>query len=164
MVAAAAGMSVGSIYRYFQDKNVLFAQILLDALTRLDARLEETKSFDLAAEDWRSAVTEGIDTVVEFVADDAAFRKLWFSTMLTPEMVAANRSHDRNLAKRLAQHIQALCDAECDRDAIRVCETFFGIIDTGVDLAFRSGNPDGDARMVAEMKVAAVRYIESYLE
>ena len=164
MVAAAANVSVGSIYRYFQDKDALFAQILVHALTRLNARLEEKRDFDLATEDWRSAVTDGIDTVVEFVADDAAFRKLWFSTMLTPEMMAANRSHDLNLAKRLARHIQPLHDSECDREAIRVCEMFFGIIDTGVDLAFRSGNPDGDARMVAEMKVAAVRYMESYLE
>jgi AcrR family transcriptional regulator len=163
MVAAAAGVSVGSIYRYFQDKEALFAQILENALTRLAARLEES-DFDLAVEDWRSAVMESIDTVVEFVADDAVFRKLWFSTMLTPQMVAANRSHDLNLAKRMAQHLQPRRDPECARDTIRVCEIFFGIIDTGIDLAFRSGNPNGDARKVTEMKVAAVRYIESYLE
>jgi hypothetical protein len=37
------------------------------------------------------------------------------------------------------------------------------IIDKGVDLAFQGGNPRRDERIVSEMKVAAVRYMESYL-
>jgi AcrR family transcriptional regulator len=163
MIAAASGVSVGWIYRYFQDKDAIFEQILVDSLARLDARLAEA-NFSLEVEDWRTAITQGIDTIVGFVADDKAFRKLWFSSFLTPRMVSANRAHDTNLAKQLAQHLPSRLDSERDRDPVDVGEMFFGIIDKGVDLAFQGGNPRGDERIVSEMKVAAVRYMESYLQ
>jgi AcrR family transcriptional regulator len=162
-IAAAADVSVGWIYRYFADKDAIFDQILIDALNRLDERLTEV-NFSLAVDDWRLAVTQGIDTIVDFVAADAAFRKLWFSSMLTPRMVAANRAHDTNLARQLARNLPARRHESAERDPVDVGEMFFGIIDKGVDLAFQHGDPHGDRRIVEEMKVCAVRYMESYLQ
>jgi hypothetical protein len=49
-------------------------------------------------------------------------------------------------------------------DPVHIGEMFFGIIDKGVDLAFQGGDPRGDPRIVEEVKMAAVRYLESYLE
>jgi AcrR family transcriptional regulator len=163
MIAAASGVSVGWIYRYFPDKEAIFDQILVDALNRLDARLEEV-NFRIDVKDWRQAVAQGIDTIIEFVADDAAFRKLWFSSMLTAHMVAANRAHDTNLATQLAKQLPPHLKASPDRDPVDIGEMFFGIVDKGVDLAFQGGDPHGDARIVEEVKIAAVHYLESYLE
>jgi AcrR family transcriptional regulator len=162
-IAAEAGVSVGWIYRYFADKDAIFDQILVDALHRLDERLAEV-NFSLAVSDWRLAVTRGIDTIVDFVAEDAAFRKLWFSSMLTPRMVAANRAHDTNLARQLAKNLPARRQESAERDPVDVGEMFFGIIDKGIDLAFQHGDPYGDPRIVQEMKVCAVHYMESYLQ
>jgi AcrR family transcriptional regulator len=163
MIAAASGVSVGWIYRYFPDKEAIFDQILVDALNRLDARLDEV-NFRIDVEDWRQAVAQGIDTIVAFVADDAAFRKLWFSSMLTAHMVAANRAHDTNLAKQLAKQLPPHVEESPHRDPVDIGEMFFGIIDKGIDLAFQGGDPHGDPRIVEEIKIAAVRYLESYLE
>ena len=163
MIAAASGISVGWIYRYFPDKEAIFDQILDDALSRLDARLEEV-NFRIDVKDWRQAVAQGIDTIIAFVADDAAFRKLWFSSMLTAHMVAANRAHDTNLAKQLAKQLPPHVKASRHRDPFDIGEMFFGIIDKGVDLAFQGGDPHGDPRIVEEVKIAAVSYMESYLE
>lgn len=161
-IAGAANISVGWIYRYFPDKEAIFDRILVEALERLDRRLAEV-NFSLAVADWRSAVNRGIDTIVDFVAEDAAFRKLWFSTMLTGNMVIANREHDINLAKQLAASLPPIREEASERHAINVTQMFLGIIDKGVDLAFQGGDPHGDRAVVVEIKHAAVRYLESYL-
>ena len=161
-IAGAADISVGWIYRYFPDKEAIFDRILVESLERLDKRLAEV-NFSLDVADWRTAVENGIETIVDFVADDAAFRKLWFSNVLTVKMVEANREHDTNLAKQLSASLPPIVDGASTRRATNVTEMFLGIIDKGVDLAFRTGDPRGDRRIVAEMKFAAVRYLESFL-
>lgn len=84
--------------------------------------------------------------------------------MLTAHMVAANRAHDTNLAKQLAKQLPPHVKASRHRDPFDIGEMFFGIIDKGVDLAFQGGDPHGDPRIVEEVKIAAVSYMESYLE
>jgi len=161
-IAGAANISVGWIYRYFPDKEAIFDRILVEALERLDRRLAEV-NFSLGVEDWRTAVETGVDVIVDFVAEDAAFRKLWFSNVLTVKMIQANREHDTNLAKQLAADLPPVLHGATGRQATDVTQMFLGIIDKGVDLAFQGGDPRGDRGVVVEIKHAAVRYLESFL-
>lgn len=161
-VAARANVSTGWLYSYFDSREALLEQILVEGLRDLDRRLDEI-SFSLDGAGWRAKAEAGIDAHIAFFGELVWFRQIWFSTEFSGRMIQANRIHDNELAAHLASTITVVRPDAPDV-SLKVMTTFFiGILDKGVDLAYRDDPLNGDLAILAEMKRSSIEYLTRFL-
>lgn len=161
-VAARVGVSTGWLYNYFDSREALLEQILVEGLKDLDRRLDKIE-FDLAGPGWRKKAEAGIDAHIDFFGELVWFRQLWFSSEFSGRMIQANRIHDNELAAHLASTIT---DVRPDAPDVRleVMTTFFiGMLDKGVDLAYRDDPANGNIAILLEMKRSSIEYLATFL-
>ena len=164
-VATRAGVSVGWMYTFFTDREALLEEVLIRGLVDLDKRFEKA-GFSLAGPDWRTTAAAGIDALIDFLLTAtgiAGYRALWFSTEFSGRMVQVNRAHDDALAAYLCEGVTALRPDAPDISPYLMAQTFIGILDKGFDIAFRT-DPNGDKAALAELRRAALAYLETFLE
>lgn len=160
-VAARAGVSVGWLYNFFDDRQALLEEILVAGLRDLDDRLDEV-GFTFGGPDWRRSIDAGLDTLIEFFSDAPGFRSLWFSSEFTGRMIQANRLHDDALSAYLAASASGVRKGAPDVPLLTVAQIFVGMLDKGVDLSFRTAE-NGDTLLWNEVKRAAISYLETFL-
>ena len=160
-VAARAEVSIGWLYNFFDDRQSLLEEVMVAGLSDLDARWEEA-GFSLAGPHWRERVEAGLEIVIDFFDASPGFRSLWFSADFSGRMLQANRLHDDALAEYLAASVIATRPDAPDVSLGVVTQIFVGMIDKGLDLAYRN-NPEGDKGMIAEMSRASIEYLDRYL-
>lgn len=164
-VAARAGVSVGWLYNFFDDREALLEEVLIQGLVDLDERFDEA-GFSLAGPDWRTTAAAGIDAFVDFLLTGtgiAGFRVLWFSSEFSGRMVQVNRAHDDALAAYLCDGVTALRPDAPGISLYLMAQTFIGVLDKGFDIAFRT-DPNGDKAALAELRRAALAYLETFLK
>lgn len=107
-IAHAADVSVGIVYRYFEDKREIFLEMLEDHLDA--ARAEVTAK--LAPESFANAkpevaITRVLDVVFDAVERDPAIARVYLAVSLTDKDVAKIRheaeSYDRNVIATILQ-------------------------------------------------------------
>ncbi|MDI9894531.1 TetR/AcrR family transcriptional regulator [Rhodococcus sp. IEGM 1381] len=161
-VAARAGVSTGWLYRYFDSREALLEQVLVEGLRDLDRRLDEI-DFDLAGSNWRTKAAQGIDAHIAFFGELVWFRQVWFSSEFSGRMIQANRIHDNELAAYLASTITEV-RSDAPDVPLSVMTTFFiGMLDKGVDLAYRDDPLRGNTAILSEMKRSSIDYLATFL-
>jgi AcrR family transcriptional regulator len=160
-VAARAEVSIGWLYNFFDDREGLLEEVMVTGLVDLDSRWDEV-GFSLAGADWRVRVAAGLKVVIDFFDASPGFRSLWFSADFSGRMLQANRLHDDALAEYLAATVTATQPDAPDVPLGVVTQVFVGMIDKGLDLAYRN-DPGGDKNLLAEMSRASIEYLDRYL-
>ncbi|MFZ9629395.1 MAG: TetR family transcriptional regulator, partial [Ilumatobacteraceae bacterium] len=162
VIAEHARISVGSIYSYFKDRAAIFDALVARAIERQDRIIAETRERyrDLPFLD---ASFHVIDAIAHLYRTEPAFRSLWFSKFVSPEMLAEMRRSDEENARLLLNRIETTHGSrlEC-ADPMAAARMYVALIDVGLGLAFRL-DPDGDCRMIEETKQAAGAYLRTYL-
>ncbi|MDP9464270.1 MAG: TetR/AcrR family transcriptional regulator [Actinomycetota bacterium] len=160
MIASAAGVSIGWLYDFFPNRESIFDAIVarsLDKVTPLAEAVHDARP----ADDWREVLGAVVEALFDFYQTEPGFRVLWFSRFQSAAMLEVNRQHDLAGAtgayQRLSRHGLDLVGVSPER-ALRLV---IGIIDTGLDLAFRI-DPAGDRDVVTETVTAIVAYLERY--
>jgi len=164
-IAARAGVSVGWIYNFFDDREAILEEVLIQGLVDLDKRFDQA-GFSLAGPDWRTTAAAGIDALIDFLLTGTGiggYRVLWFSTEFSGRMVQVNRAHDDALAAYLCTGVTAARPDAPDIPLYLMAQTFIGVLDKGFDIAFRT-DPDGDKVALAELRRAALAYLETFLK
>ena len=162
MVAARAGISVGWLYNFFEGREALLEEILVTGLRDLDRRLENVQ-FDLAGPNWKEKAEAGVEAHIEYFADLPAVRALWFSSEFSGRMIVANRMHDNELAAFLARSITDVRPDAPDVPLGIVTQVFVGMLDKGVDLAYRENPRIGNDALLQEMKRSSIAYLATFL-
>jgi AcrR family transcriptional regulator len=160
MIAKAAGVSIGWLYDFFPNRESIFDAIVarsLDKVTPIAEAVHAARPDD----DWRQVLAAVVEALYDFYSSEPGFRVLWFSRYQSAAMIETNREHDLAGAagayERLARHGLELRGITPER----ALHLVIGIIDKGLDLAFRI-DPRGDAQIVAETVTAVVAYLERY--
>ncbi|MEV7135629.1 TetR/AcrR family transcriptional regulator [Arthrobacter sp. NPDC093128] len=162
-VAADAGISVGWMYAYFENRQALLEEILIGCLRGLDEAMDDA-GLDLGGPDWRPKADAGVRACLEYFSTDAAFRGLWFADEFSGRMLQVNRMHDDVMAAWLAGTITHIRKDAPKISMMTVMEVFVGMLDKGVDLAFRQ-NPDAaDPEVLEEVRRSSVDYLTTFLE
>lgn len=161
-VAARAGISVGWLYNFFEGREALLEEILVSGLRELDRRLENVQ-FDLGGPNWREKAEAGVEAHIEYFADLPAVRALWFSSEFSGRMIVANRMHDNELAAFLARSITNVRPDAPDVPLGIVAQVFVGMLDKGVDLAYRENPRIGNDAVLEEMKRSGIAYLATFL-
>lgn len=162
MVAARAGISVGWLYNFFEGREALLEEILVTGLRDLDRRLANVE-FDLGGPNWKEKAEAGVEAHIEYFADLPAVRALWFSSEFSGRMIVANRMHDNELAAFLARSITDVRPDAPDVPLDIVTQVFVGMLDKGVDLAYRENPRVGNDALLQEMKRSSIAYLATFL-
>jgi AcrR family transcriptional regulator len=160
-VAARGEVSIGWLYNFFDDREGLLEEVMVTGLVDLDSRWDAV-GFSLTGADWRGRVAAGLDVVIDFFDASPGFRSLWFSADFSGRMLQANRLHDDALAAHLAASVTATRPDAPDVPLHIVTQVFVGMIDKGLDLAYRN-DPAGDKNLLAEMSRASIDYLGCFL-
>ncbi len=109
-VAERAGVSIGSLYQYFPDKDALLMALAERHLSEAtDVLVEVFVALQRDQPDLQGTLTRLIDAVVALHRQDPAMHRLLFDqTPRTPEMAARLRSLERQLATAVAEQLQRL--------------------------------------------------------
>lgn len=161
MIAERAGASVGWLYDFFVDREAIYNAVIVRAMDRLDIAVAEARAAHPRAS-WTTLISITIDALVEFYRSEPGYRALWFSPFLSIEMVEAMRTHDAALSPQAVTDLAELGIELVGVDPQTALHLAIGIIDKGLDLAFRF-DLNGDAAMIEETKRAVIGYTRPYV-
>lgn len=110
-IAEAAGVAVGTFYRYFDDKLACYLELsrrqLAAGYHRIMDRLTPERFVGKARE---ATVAEAVEVLVDHVAADPAQHRAFLEASLrVPEVQALRRAFDEASWRRLAALIAAVC-------------------------------------------------------
>jgi AcrR family transcriptional regulator len=156
LIASRAGVSVGSLYRFFVDK-----QAIVDALAQhwLD-RLVEVMDQQLGKlpDDPVQLVERLVDAYAEFWRAEPGFRKVWFGTWFRIAPGAGHRN-DVQLIDRLHASLTSHYGVPDDPALRHRLAVSIDVTEHLLNLAFKN-DPAGDPAVLAELKVLLTRYLD----
>lgn len=161
LIAEEAGISVGSIYSYFSNLEAVFDAIVARSIVTLNHVIADARQH-VPPLDVIGGSMAVIDALAEMYRTEPGFRSLWFSTHLSTAMLAEMRDSDELQAAAFLERIHSVgyrVDSPDEMDTIRM---YVGLIDKGLDLAFRL-DVNGDDGMIAELKRAVAIYLGANL-
>lgn len=162
-IASRAGMSIGALYQYFNNK-----EEVVEALSdRYVMQLGEITSDFLAAEvvEWpvKKAVDRLLDPVIDFHTNHTAFSRLWIGSDLSGSLKRSMRSMDDAVLGRLEMVLRMRMKG-LRRDQARV----IGIVARSalkslLALLIRSDDPRFKKRATREVKRMIVEYMKALI-
>jgi AcrR family transcriptional regulator len=157
LIAERAGVSVGTLYRFFPDKDSIARALLLGWLDDAAAFLGWEPGGEVP--DRPGAILDrAIDSYADFFRREPGFRNAFYHAQRSPELERAQRQNDRDLASRLHDLLRTGYGRRDPGLAAR-CLIAIQVADHLLGLAFRD-QPDGDAAMLAETKLLLRRYLD----
>jgi AcrR family transcriptional regulator len=156
-VAAAAGVSVGSLYQYLPDRDAIIDALATGYFARLEDVMDELVR-TAARERWDDPVGVLIDTFARVYRTEHGFRALWFGSGLTERTRAADREHKRRMADGVRRVLLALGVAPDDEALARACHAAILAADALAQEAFRRA-PEGDTDLLDEAKAMLRCYL-----
>lgn len=161
LIAERAGISVGSIYSYFRHVSAIFDEIVARSIAALETHIRGIRA-RTDGSDFIESSLEVVDGVVHVYRTAPGFRALWFSQHVSPEMLATMRRSDEEQVRFNLALLHASGRTLDFPDPIAALRMYVGLIDKGIDLAFRV-HPEGDPLMVEETKRAVRHYLEPHI-
>ncbi|MGW3097671.1 TetR family transcriptional regulator [Streptomyces sp. NPDC001102] len=156
-VAAAARVSVGSLYQYLPDRDAIIDALAAGYFAKLEAAMDALVEA-AAAERWEDPVDVLLDAFAGIYRSEHGFRALWFGSGLTERTRAADRDHKRRIADGIRRVLLALGLARDDEALARACHSAVLAADALAQEAFRR-EPLGDAALLEEAKVMLRGYL-----
>ncbi|WP_458248024.1 TetR family transcriptional regulator [Streptomyces sp. MAI_2237] len=156
-VAAAARVSVGSLYQYLPDRDAIIDALAAGYFAKLEAAMDALVEA-AAAERWEDPVGVLLDAFAGIYRSEHGFRALWFGSGLTERTRAADRDHKRRIADGIRRVLLTLGLARDDEALARACHSAVLAADALAQEAFRR-EPLGDAALLDEAKVMLRGYL-----
>jgi AcrR family transcriptional regulator len=160
-IAAEAGVSVGSVYRYLPHRGAIIEALARRYLSLLEDQLDRMV-VALRAGTWRPTdlVGETIDAFATFYRDHPGFRALWFGRHLTAETALLDRAHKHRMAERIRDMLATRGVTGSDATTLRIGQVIQLSTDAVIQEAFRA-SPDGDEELLAQLKTQIRSYLDS---
>ncbi|NDV27441.1 TetR/AcrR family transcriptional regulator [Desulfovibrio sp. JC010] len=160
-IAAAAGVSTGSVYRYFKNKKVIFIEVInmlqarmsFDIFAKARASLEEGKSFR------ESMRMVGVYSVESHRSNRMFFREVMALEATDEEISAIGRERDRRIRGKLLEFLQEQKEHLKVDDLEAAAELVHLVVEEVSHHAVIFDSDAGEDRLVYQM----VMMLESYL-
>jgi AcrR family transcriptional regulator len=158
-VAAEAGVSVGALYQYLPDRDVLIDTLADRYLTKLETLMDSY--VDRAARaSWPDPVTIVVDSFADLYRSEPGFRALWFGRHLTEHTREADRQHKRVMVIGLRRMLVAQRLLPDDTATETACHTAFLAADAVIQEAFRN-DPNGNPELLRHVKIMLQAYLST---
>ena len=156
-VADAAGISIGSLYQYFPDREAIIVALATRHLAGFDALVEQVVAA-ASQERWEDPAGVVLEAFVARWRAEPGYRALWLGTALPPRLVAADRENNRLIADAARRILVVQGHLPDSPELARRCWVAVLCCDALLREAFRD-DPDGDPAILAE----AGAVLRSYL-
>ncbi len=156
-IAARAGVGASSLYRFFSDRDELFA-MLLEAEVREIERVGRAAEDALELRSVRDYVQQMLEMFLDYHERRPLFARLWFGGRVSPAVTAIARAGNVALAERGRERLVAaglVAEDLPPEVALLVVE----VGDRILELAFR-GRRRADRRVIAEGAEMLIAYLE----
>lgn len=160
-IARAAGVPVGSVYRYFPDKQAIVEALALSYWSDFEDLIA-----GVAETDEREPLADPVGAVIDALA--AAFRArpgflaLWFGGLLTEEVRNATRPTRTAVARSVARFLGVRWPAASSEELARVAQMVVLAGDQLMREAFRV-DPQGNQELMDETKLMLDAYVTARL-
>jgi AcrR family transcriptional regulator len=156
LIAERARVSVGSLYRFFPDKDSIVRALLLGWLDDAADLFGWAPGGEVPDEPG-AILDHLVDSYAAFFRREPGFRNAFYHARRSPELEQAQRQNDRDIASRLHDLLRPSYGLSGPGLATR-CLIAVQVSDHLLGLAFRD-NPDGDATVIEEAKLLLRRYL-----
>jgi AcrR family transcriptional regulator len=163
LIAERAGVAIGSVYRFFEDKAAVYRALMARHfelyLTRLEAAFADRPAG--SSPSWTQMAETAIDCFVAMERGTPGFRG--FGDAIDVNLLDTDRDNDTVLADRLLELVTTelgISPSDAVRLALLVAVT---TADALLSLAFRR-DPNGDETVIAEAKTVVRTYLAPYIE
>jgi len=157
-IAAEAGISVGSVYRYLPNRGAIIEALAQYYLSRLEERMDALVEATRVAGPEDDLVGPAVDAFADFYRGNPGFRALWFGRHMTAEAVELDRAHKRRMAERIRDVLVARGLGRNDRRTLRVSQAIQLATDAVIQEAFRS-SANGDKALLEQLKTMVRAYL-----
>jgi AcrR family transcriptional regulator len=156
LIAERAGVSVGTLYRFFPDKDSISRALLLGWLDDFTAIADEAAAAPPPG-DPGAFVGQMFDGFAGFFRRQPGFRNIFYYTPRTPELREAQSGNDGDIAARL-RDVLVTCYGMPPDGLEGRCLLAVQVTDFLLGLAFRD-EPAGDATVLSEAKRLLCLYL-----
>jgi AcrR family transcriptional regulator len=156
-IAAEAGISVGSVYRYLPHRGAIIEALAQYYLGLLEEQMEALAA-DAEGRPDDDVVSAAIDSFAAFYRDHPGFRALWFGRHMTAEALELDRAHKLRMAKRIRALLVARGLGRNDKRTLRISQVIQLSTDAVMQEAFRS-SAKGDKALLEQLKLMVRGYL-----
>jgi AcrR family transcriptional regulator len=162
-IAKRAGVSIGTVYRFFDDKPAVYRALSVRHFEAYLALLESALTEeDLGgSQDWERLIEITIDCYVDMLRHTAGFRG--FGDDIDSYVLDSDRDNDTVLADRILELLSTdlgITDSATLRLPLLIAVT---ASDSLLSLAFRR-DANGDAAVISEVKSVVRNYLSPHFE
>ena len=159
-VALRAGVPIGSVYRFFDNKRAMVDALAERNLERYTERVTRRLAGTGGEGDWRTAMDAILDEYLDMKRTAPGFSLVDFGNQIP---VGARAEPNHRIADRLADLLSAYLDGEPDDDLRRAFLIAVETADALVHLAFRV-TPEGDEKVIEETRALLRAYLGRVLD
>jgi AcrR family transcriptional regulator len=159
-IARRAGMSVGALYQYFNNKEAIVEALADQYVETLRGVMADVLAADVRDAPTRVAVDRVLDPIVEFHASHPALHPLWLGAELSQKLRTSMRAMDEELGTRVEELLRARVPgipADRARVTVRVmalaAKSLMGLVGHTDDPTLRT-------QAAVEMKRMLVAYVD----
>ena len=156
-IAAEAGISVGTVYRYLPHRGAIIEALAQHYLGLLEQRMD-SRVADAVVRPEADLVSYAIDAFAAFYRDHPGFRALWFGRHMTEEALELDRAHKLRMAERIRALLIARGLGRKDKRTLRISQVIQLSTDAVMQEAFRS-NPKGERALLEQVKLMVRGYL-----
>jgi AcrR family transcriptional regulator len=156
-IAARAGVGPSSLYRFFADRDELFARLLETEIEAIERTAEAAEAqWELVS--IRDYVQRMLEMFLDYHERNPLFVRLWFGGRTSPAITAIAQAGNLMLAERAHRRLTA-AGLSTEDVPPRVALIAIEVGDRILELAFRGG-ARADRRIIAEGAEMLIGYLE----
>ena len=160
-IAVEAGTSIGSLYRFFRDKEAIFQTLHESHFETARVFVDSFASEELLALPWEDVIRGAIDGFFAFTLSDPGFTAVWASLSFTGAMVEEGEVVNRELALRIAPLVERVFPAIPRGKLPVVCTVIVELV-SGMSLTIARREGKDREVVMEELKEVMVRYLRPY--
>jgi AcrR family transcriptional regulator len=159
-IAERAGISIGSLYRYFSDKDAILRVLAKRHQEQVRGIFDQVFMGDLVYLPLNVLLDRLVDPFVELHTACPAYKQILLGSDVSTDIAAANEELDQEIVRRMAEVLQLTApnvDAERARLVATVCKAQVKAL---LSLVASSQDREFQSQVTAEVK----RMLQAYLE
>jgi AcrR family transcriptional regulator len=158
-IAERAGISIGSLYRYFRDKDAILRALSVRHLEQVQAIYDQVFTENLVYLPLEVIIDRIVDPFVELQAACPAFKQILLGSDVSADIAAASEEMDEEIVERLAGFLRQAAPDLSEQRARLVAMVCKAEVKALLSLITPESGESFRAQATAEMKRMLLNYL-----
>ena len=158
-IAERAGISIGSLYRYFPDKDAILRALSVRHLERMREIYAQVFAEDLADLPLEVVIDRIVDPFVELHLECPAFKQILLGSDISADIAAASEQMDEEIGERMSVLLRQSAPELDEQRARLVAMVCKAEVKALLSLLTHDSDDDLRGQITAEMKCMLFNYL-----